>query len=94
MADDMLFTSLTTPIKRVAGKDAFLEATRRFYSMINSVDIKGILVEGDRARVLTRYALQPPGGAGFECHVAEVFEVQDGRIKALDIYFDSAPFPK
>jgi hypothetical protein len=26
--------------------------------------------------------------------VAEVFGVRDGRISSLDIYFDSAPFPK
>jgi hypothetical protein len=26
--------------------------------------------------------------------VAEVFQVRDGKIAALDIYFDAAPFPK
>jgi hypothetical protein len=92
--DEMRFTSFTTPIKRVVGKGAFLEATKRFYSMINAVDIKGILVEDNKACVLTRYELRPPGGPAFESHVAEVFEVLDGKIKALDIYFDSAPFPK
>jgi ketosteroid isomerase-like protein len=94
LAEEMLFTSFTTPIKRVAGKGAYLEATKRFYSMISALDIKGILVEGDRACVLTRYELRPPGGPAFESHVAEVFEVRDGKIKAFDIYFDSAPFPK
>jgi limonene-1,2-epoxide hydrolase len=94
LADEMMFTSFTTPIKRVTGKDAYLEATKRFYSMINALDIKGILVEGARACVLTRYELRPPGGPAFESHVAEVFEVEDGKIKALGIYFDSAPFPK
>jgi ketosteroid isomerase-like protein len=88
------FTSFTTPIKRVTGRDEYLEATKRFFSMIKAVDIKGILVEGDKACVLTRYELQPPGGPVFESHVAELFEVRDGKITAFDIYFDSAPFPK
>ena len=94
LADEMVFTSFTTPIKRVAGKGAYLEATKRFYSMISALDIKGLLVEGDRACMLTRYELRPPSGPAFESHVAEVFEVRDGKITALDIYFDSAPFPK
>jgi len=94
LAEDLQFTSFVTPIKRAAGKGAYLEATKRFFSLINTVDVKSILVEGDRACVLTRYELRPPAGPGFESHVAEVFEVRGGKIKSLDIYFDSSPFPK
>ncbi|MDN5941900.1 MAG: nuclear transport factor 2 family protein [Nitrospira sp.] len=94
LADEMLFTRFTTPIKRVSGKGAYLEATKRFYSMIKALTIQDILVEGERTCALTRYELQPPGGPVFESHVAEVFQVRDGKIKSFDIYFDSAPFPK
>ena len=94
LADGMRFTSFTTPIKRVTGKGTYLEATKRFFSMIQSLEVKGVVVEGERACALTRYELQLPGGAVFESHVAEVFEVRDGKIQSLDIYFDSAPFPK
>src|SRR5262245_1221972 len=76
LADEMLFTSFTTPIKRVTGKGAYLEATKRFYSMIRSIEIKNTVVEGEKASVLTRYELEPPGGPVFESHVAEVFEVR------------------
>jgi ketosteroid isomerase-like protein len=58
------------------------------------LEVKGLMVDGDHACALTRYALKPPAGAAFDCHVAEVFAVRDGKITALDIYFDSAPFPK
>ncbi|MDN5941675.1 MAG: nuclear transport factor 2 family protein [Nitrospira sp.] len=94
LSDDMTFTSFTSSIKRVSGKGAYLEATKRFYSMIKAMELKGILVDGERACALTRYELQPSGGPAFDCHVAEVFEVRDGKIKSFDIYFDSAPFPK
>jgi ketosteroid isomerase-like protein len=94
LSDEMVFTSFTTPIKHVTGKAAYLEATKRFYSMIKSLAIKGMVVDGEKACVLTRYELQPPAGSVFESHVAEVFEVRDGKIRSLDIYFDSAPFPK
>ncbi|MHB8604096.1 MAG: nuclear transport factor 2 family protein [Thermoplasmatota archaeon] len=94
LADDVLFTGFTVPIKRVAGKGAYLEATKGFYSSIKALEIEGIVVEGARACVFTRYQLQPPRGPIFESHVAEAFEVRDDKIKSFDIYFDSAPFPK
>lgn len=93
LSEDMSFTSYTTPIKRVTGRAAYLEATKRFFSMITAVEMKDLVVEGNKACALTRYELQPPGGPAFESHVAEVFEVREGRIRSFDIYFDSAPFP-
>ena len=72
----------------------FLEATRRFYSLINNVKVKRHIFEGHCACTLTRYELQPPDRPVFEYHVAEVFEVQGGKVSVLDIYFDGLPFPK
>jgi ketosteroid isomerase-like protein len=92
-ADDVVFTSFTSPVKRVSGKAAFLESTRRFYSTIASVEVKDVLVDGDKACVLTHYQLQSPAGA-IASDVAEVFHVRDGKIASFEIYFDSAPFPK
>jgi len=94
LADSIAFTSFVTPIKQVAGKSAYLESTRRFFSMITAVEVKDLVVDGDRACALTRYQLQPPGGPAIESHVAEVFKVRDAKIASLEIYFDSAPFPK
>jgi ketosteroid isomerase-like protein len=94
LSDDIAFTSFTSPIKHVTGKAAYLQATKRFFSMVTALETKGILVDGERACVLTRYELQVPDGSTFESQVAELFEVRDGKIKSLAIYFDSAPFPK
>jgi ketosteroid isomerase-like protein len=94
LAEDLAFTNFTDPIKRVVGKQASLEGLRRFYAMVKNVEITRIIVDGDQACALTRYELQPPGGHAFESSIAEVFEVRDGRIRSLGIYFDSAPYPK
>ena len=93
LADDMAFTSHVTPVKQVAGKAAYLQSTSRFFSMITAVEVKDLIVDGERACALTRYALKTPGG-GFRSDVAEVFTVSDGKIKSLSIYFDTSPFPK
>lgn len=95
LGEEMVFTSFTSPIKQVKGKDPYLQATKRFYSMIRSLQVRELIVDGDRACALTRYELQPPnGGPVFSSDVAEVFAVHDGKIDEFGIYFDSAPFPK
>ena len=94
LSDDMIFTSFTSPIKRVSGKAAYIESTRRFYSMITALEVRDLMVDGPRACALTRYQLQAPGGPAFGSDVAELFAVRGGKIATLDIYFDSSPFPK
>ncbi len=95
LADDMSFVSYTSPNREVRGKQQFLQAASRFYSMIRAVDVRELMVSGDRAVALTRYQLQPPnGGPQFSSDVAEVFTVRDGRISSLGIYFDTAPYTR
>ncbi len=94
LSDDLIFTSFTSPNKRVSGRAAYLQSTKRFYSMIAALEVRDLLVDGHKACALTRYELQPPGGPAFGSDVAEVFKVRDGKISSFDIYFDSSPFPK
>lgn len=94
LADDVTFTNFSSPIKRVTGREAYLEATGRFFAMVTTLEVNSLMVEGEKACASVRYELQPPGGPAFDCHVAEMFEVQNGKIALFDIYFDSAPFPK
>jgi ketosteroid isomerase-like protein len=94
LSDEMVFTSFTSPIRRISGKAAFLDSTKRFYAMITAMEVRDLLVDGDKACALTRYELQPPQGPAFGSDVAEVFGVRDGKITSFDIYFDSSPYPK
>jgi ketosteroid isomerase-like protein len=94
LSEDIVFTSFTSPVKQIAGKAAYLEATKRFYSSIVSFEVIDRIVSGEKACVLTRYQLQSPTGNTFTSDVAEIFKVKDGKINSFGIYFDSAPFPK
>jgi ketosteroid isomerase-like protein len=94
LSPEMQFSIFTSPVERVTDQEASLQRLKRFYSMAKAVEVKDIIVEGERACVLARYELQTPSGPVFDSHVAEVFEVRGGQIKSFDIYFDSAPFPK
>ena len=93
-SDDVFFVSNTSPIKRVNGKNAFIEATKRFYSSLISIEVKDVLCDNEKACALTHYQLQAPDKSVFTSDVAEIFTVKDGRINSFAIYFDSAPFPK
>jgi ketosteroid isomerase-like protein len=93
-SDEVVFTSFTSPIRRISGKAAFLESTKRFYSTFTELEVRDLLIDGDKACALTRYELQPPGRPAFGTDVAEVFRVRDGKVTSFDIYFDSAPFPR
>jgi len=94
LADELAFTSFASPIKRLAGKAAYLESTKRFFAMVSSVELRSLIVDGGSACALTRYELRPPQGPGFQSDVAEIFTVKDGKIDSFGIYFDTAPFPK
>jgi ketosteroid isomerase-like protein len=94
LADNMQFTSFTSPVRRVTGKAAYIESTKRFYSMITSLEVRDLIIEGEKACALTHYELQPPKGEAFGSDVAEILTVRDGKIDSFDIYFDNTPFPK
>jgi len=94
LSDEMIFTSFTSPVKQVTGKIAYLESTKRFYSMVISVEVKDLMIAGNKACALTRYELQPPTGDAFISDVAEIFTLKNGKIDSFAIYFDSSPFPK
>lgn len=92
LADGMTFTSYTSPRKQVTGRDAYVESTKPFYSMIQGLELRQLIIDGDRACALTHYVLQPPEGEPLTCDVAELFTVKDDLIESFEIYFDSAPF--
>lgn len=94
LGEDMVFTSFASPTKELKGKEAYLQSTKRFFSMVNSVEVRDLVVEGERACALTRYEVTPPGSTPFHSDVAEIFTVRNGRIDSFGIYFDTSPYPR
>jgi ketosteroid isomerase-like protein len=95
LADDMVFTSFTSPVRELRGRDAYLPGTKRFYDGIQSFELRELMVDGDRAVALTRYEIKAPGDRPpFSSDVAEVYRVREAKIVSFGIYFDTAPYPK
>jgi ketosteroid isomerase-like protein len=94
LAEDLHFTRLTSPVRELSGRDAYLAGTGPFFAMIKSIEVRSLVVEGDHAAALTRYELQPPAGQAFRSDVSELFRVRGGRIQDLEICFDMTPYPR
>lgn len=86
---DMIFVNNG---KQIQGKNNCLEGIRRFYLMMQSLDIQELLVDGEKACPVVRYHLKRPEGNAFNSDVAEIFHVKDDKIRSFAIYFDSEPY--
>lgn len=95
LGDGMIFTSFASPTKELRGKEAYLQSTKRFFSMVISMEVRELIVEGAKTCALTRYQLRLPGSTtGFHSDVAEIFTVANGKIDSFGIYCDTSPYPK
>jgi ketosteroid isomerase-like protein len=91
LAQDMTFSSNGKVVHE--GKDTYLQGTKRFFSRITAVDVKGLLVDGDQACVVLQYELQSPQGKRLTSEIAEMYTVKHGKIRSYAIYYDNTPYP-
>lgn len=73
----MIVINYTSPVKRITGRMPYLEATKRFYPMITALEVKDLVVDGNKACALTRYEPQPPSVTCFKSHIAEVLYISE-----------------
>jgi ketosteroid isomerase-like protein len=78
--------------KQIQDKENAFEGIMRFFSMVQTLEVQEMVVADDKAGAVVRYHLQTPKGSQFTSDVAEFFEIQDGKIQAFSIYFDSVPY--
>jgi hypothetical protein len=89
----MIFISFTSPIKRVSGRPAYLKSTKRFCSMITSLEVRDLVVEGHRACARTRYELQPPGVLPSRATSPRCLEYETARSVRSTSTLTARPFP-
>jgi ketosteroid isomerase-like protein len=82
--DDLSFHG---PIDTFDRADDYVAALQRLAPMVQGVKVRRILSEDDDVVVLFEL-LTPMGPAP----VAEWYRVRDGKIAAVDVYFDARPF--
>jgi len=76
----------------VIGKQAYIEIIRRFSQRFESMSVKQMIIEGDKASVIGNYDFQFPNGRKINGDVAEFWTVQNEKLQSLTLYFDTLTF--
>ena len=90
IADDFCFVGGDmTNTSPVVGKQAYIEIINRFSQLFESMRIKEMIIEGDKACVIGNYDYRFPNGQKMNGNVAELWTAKDGKLQSLTIYFDT-----
>lgn len=76
----------------VIGKQAYVEIIKRFSQRFESMHVKRMVVEGDKASVIGNYNFVFPNGVKINGNVSENWTVKNGKLQSLTLYFDTATF--
>jgi hypothetical protein len=71
------------------GKEAFLTAASRFFKMVETLEVKHVITEGQMGSAWIDYSLRLENGKQFNCLVSELYEVHNDEIASCAIMFDT-----
>jgi hypothetical protein len=77
------------PMQELQGRDAYVEATRRVFTLLDRVDARATFVAGERAVLIYNFVCRQPIGLS---STAEMLRFQDGLIRDTELFFDARPF--
>lgn len=89
LAPDFTFTG---PLMQVKGAGQFIGLLRQFMPFHKSVTVVKQFPGQGEVCSITRLQLKTPAGGQLSVDVAEVIQVEAGRIKSLTIYYDPRGF--
>lgn len=76
----------------VVGKQAYVEIIKRFSQRFESMRVKQMIIDGDKASVIGNYDFQFPNGQKINGNVSENWTVKNGKLQSLTLYFDTLTF--
>jgi len=86
IGDEITFES---PSPTTHGKEAYVTAATRFFSMAETLEVKQMVTEGDKVNAWVDYALMK-NGKRFNCLVCELLQIRNDKIILSSILFDTA----
>jgi ketosteroid isomerase-like protein len=93
IADNFQFIGgdMTKP-EPIVGKEAYIQVIKRFSQLFQSMKVKEMIIQGDKACVIGNYDYLFPNGQKINGNVAEVWTVKNEKLQSLTIYFDTLTF--
>jgi ketosteroid isomerase-like protein len=93
IADDFQYVGGDmTSTNPVVGKQAYIEIIKRFSQRFESMRVKQMVIDGDKASVIGNYDFQFPNGKKINGNVSENWTVKNGKLQSLTLYFDTLTF--
>ena len=95
LAEHFIFTGgdMTRP-EPLIGKAAYRQVIDRFSRVFNTMQVKDMIVDGEKACVIGTYDYTFPNGTRMTGDVAEIWKARNGKLQSLTIFFDTLTFQK
>jgi ketosteroid isomerase-like protein len=81
-----------TKTEPIVGKQAYIDVIKRFSRVFQNMRVKEMIIEGNSACVVENYDYVFPSGKSINGDVAAIWKVQDNKLHALTIFFDTLTF--
>jgi len=91
VADNVTFTG---PIDQVSGKDAFVELNENFMPTIRGNNMKQIIESGNWIITQNEMQVAMPTGKIITLDMTEWFNITDGKIQSVKVYYNAEEFRK
>ena len=93
ISDDFKFVGGDmTKTDPIIGKQAYVDVIKRFSRLFQSMRVKEMIIDGDKACVIGNYDYLFPNGKSINGDVSEIWKAKDGKLVALTIFFDTLTF--
>lgn len=89
LSDDVSFTG---PVMQIQGKEAYIKTTLDFFQIVKDFQLHRYTASDSLVATEESFTVTTPSGGELTLDVAEFYEVQDGKIKSVKIYYDAEEF--
>jgi len=91
VAENIVFTG---PVAQVNGLAAFTELNEGFLPMVRGNKLNQAVESGDFVITQSLFDIATPSGKVIQLDMSEWYEIKDGKIQSIKIYYDADEFRK
>ncbi len=86
--------TFTGPVDQVKGLTAFAKLNNDLMPMVRGNEMKQVVEAGDFVITQTLFKLAMPSGKTVNLDMSEWYEIKDGKIQNIKVYYDAEEFRK
>lgn len=81
--------SFTGPVAKAQGLEEFSRMMADFGPMVRGMEMKQVVEAGDHVITQIAMVVAMPSGSTIQLDMCEWYEVRDGKIKSIRVYYDA-----